>query len=415
MSDRYCIASGNFSDTAIWSTTDGGTGGASVPTVADDQIYNKSVAVTGIPSGSSGSIVVGPNADVSFAFATATLPTFSSGKRIAVEGRLSFASVGGNVIVLPGAAVDVAEGGRLDIGNNNVTFYSSYPVLNAYATLDNRGEIVGNGALQFYAATTCDVAHRVGRAPNILIVSYSSPAGDPSLFVRFRDLFDVNSLFVQPRSDAGSPSFVLDFGASRIRIGTLTFNWTHSDLGRSVTIIHDGPLELWGDLRKTGLTTPTTVDWQRGVHASLAFTGTYDRSINMPASVTGQTWTVAKADSRGTKAGTLDLTNFVGNLNGKSGESGYAKTLIVRGPSVVTAAADLEFDELHVYGRLVIPSGKTVRVEKYTAEVGASIDGAGTLLFKAGTGYGIEKDTGLVSCRKERYGLLQHFIKAREQ
>lgn len=36
MADRYFVATGNWSSTSVWSATDGGAGGASVPTAADD-------------------------------------------------------------------------------------------------------------------------------------------------------------------------------------------------------------------------------------------------------------------------------------------------------------------------------------------------------------------------------------------
>ena len=45
MADRYAIAAGNFSDPAIWSVTNGGAGGASVPGPADD-VFTDSDVVT---------------------------------------------------------------------------------------------------------------------------------------------------------------------------------------------------------------------------------------------------------------------------------------------------------------------------------------------------------------------------------
>ena len=47
MANRFAIANGNFNDTATWSTTSTGSGGASVPVAGDNAIANnRTVTIT---------------------------------------------------------------------------------------------------------------------------------------------------------------------------------------------------------------------------------------------------------------------------------------------------------------------------------------------------------------------------------
>jgi len=46
MANRYLVATGNWNDTAVWSTTSGGAGGASVPTASDYVYLNSNNTVT---------------------------------------------------------------------------------------------------------------------------------------------------------------------------------------------------------------------------------------------------------------------------------------------------------------------------------------------------------------------------------
>jgi len=92
MADRYWIAGGggiwNTTNTAVWSDTSGGTGGASVPTAADNVIFNNAlgggyiVTMTGALACLDFTVVDG----LSVVFATGTAPTLT------ISGNLSFES-----------------------------------------------------------------------------------------------------------------------------------------------------------------------------------------------------------------------------------------------------------------------------------------------------------------------------------
>ena len=90
MATRYWVGgSGSWTDTAKWSTTSGGSGGASVPTIADDVIVN----------GSSGSptITLPANKDMKTLTTTGATCTFTSGSALNtytlnLQGNLTFSS-----------------------------------------------------------------------------------------------------------------------------------------------------------------------------------------------------------------------------------------------------------------------------------------------------------------------------------
>lgn len=46
MADRYCVATGNWNSTSVWSATSGGTSGASVPTSSDTVYLDKNYTIT---------------------------------------------------------------------------------------------------------------------------------------------------------------------------------------------------------------------------------------------------------------------------------------------------------------------------------------------------------------------------------
>ena len=396
MPSRYCIASGEFTDPAIWSDTDGGDGGATVPTNTDDEIYNRSVSITGRTGSSSSNknIAIGPNAKVSIGHTPNAFFNIAAGKNFRIDGSLSLLSTG-QQIFWSNAVLDITKNGRFHIGNAEIRLNRSSSSQPNTAILDNKGVIEGSGEIAFIAALAPAIPHRVGRVLHMRILTSTSPS--VPLTVRFRDIIETTHLSILLQAADGAPSIISDFGDTEIHVGTLTFSFWHTEPDRFLQWIQNGPMMVSGNVSREGRPTATTVDWQLGPNASLAFVGSYDQTINMPTDVTGQTWRLQKCDSRGRKSGTLDLSNFVGGLCGNENEPGYAERLIVRGPSVVVTETDIELDELHLFGVTTIPGGVTVRARHVISEPGSSITGGGTLATDRVTEKG-----GSITCHRKR-------------
>jgi len=398
MASRYCSLSGSFTSASIWRATSTGATGASVPTVNDDVYYTASPNVIDC-SGPIGNTTVSGN-PVNLTFLTANPMRLDTGKKLRVSGVLNAKNT--DILTSPGATVEITSSSvatiNLDSNRHLKIEPSSGAANSSCAVLNNAGTInvTGTGAVWIFAAYDQAEPHCVGNVPLRVNVSSYAPAGLSVATALFCGHLTTGHLTISPHADTDAPSLICDFGDTNLIVGTLTFAWQHTDAGRFVQWIQNGSLTLSGDIQQSGPSTPTTVDWQLGANASLAFVGGADQVIDLPPDVVGQTWIVTKSNSLNEKAGTLDLVNFIGGLKGHNQEFGYAEQLIVRGPSVVTAESDLKFDELHVFGRLIIPGGVTVQAEQVTAEVGASIEGAGTLAFPQG-GLTV-KDFGIIQC-----------------
>ena len=414
MADRYCIASGVFTDAAIWSATDGGTGGAPVPTDTDAEIYNQSSSVTGRIGGisSNKNISIGANAEVSIAHALGESLAIKGGKKLAIGGKLSLIDAA-TTNIYSNATLEIAEDGRFDIGNATVNAIRRNTTSATVGLVDNKGAIDGTGWL-YVAAIDVQAPHHIGRVPNMRIGCNSGSIVDP-VTALFHGIIETNSLVLGLSAATGSSSLVCDFGDTDIRIAALEFNRPQTEAGRFVQVIQNGPMTVSGDIVLSGLTTPTTVDWQLGTNASNALIGTTDQTINMPPDVTGQTWTVDKP------AGQLDLTAFSGFLLGR------LRQLIVRGPSnidlgglspvlqtmagtwenydglkadsvspreptTVTEHLQEAMDSCENYGLITIPGGKTLCTKSFKNYTGAKVSGTGTLCVR----YGGLTNTGII-------------------
>jgi len=414
MADRYCISSGTFTDAAIWSATDDGAGGASVPTIYDDIYLNKSVAINAWPGYlyDNRNIVVGKNAVVVIEFVGAPFFCFpATGKQLSIEGQLTLTpNIGANVAAWGNSVVAIGKNALLDIGSN--TLFLSVGG-GRTAVLNNLGECRAQATI--YAAADTDYGHIIGRTTAVRLYSSEPQSSETFHTVRFLERFDVDTLTIGPGIAAGAMSIVADFGEIDIRLETLDFYWTHYYADKNVTIKQGGTLELRGDILRTGLLTATTVDWLLGENASSVFVGTTDQTINMPTDVIGQIWTVDKP------AGKLDLTSFNGSLQGR------LRQLIVRtasnvdlagvppvlptstgswncyyglkadsvspeGPSTIAEHLQEAMDSCENYGLLTIPAGKTLCTKSFKNYTGAKISGTGTLCIR----YGGLANTGII-------------------
>ena len=394
MAFRYCIDSGDYNDPAIWSMTDGGNGGATVPAVDDDEIYNRSVIVTGRPSSltHNKNYSIGPNADVVFYFVDGIDFYVLPEKRLRIDGKLS---VNVHVYIYSGAVLDIAEGGLFNLFVTGMSASRRNASSSTTGIIDNKGRIDSTNIVYVYANWQQEDRHYIGRvsARNVYVIGHSITSGATST-ARFRGLIDANSLTLDSRQT--SP-IVIDFGATVVRTGTLTFQRSQADPDQLMRIVQNGSMSVSGNVNLAGVSASSPFDWTLGSNASLAFVGTNDQKVTMPSDVTGQTWRLQKCDSRGRKTGTLDLSNFVGGLCGNENEPGYAERLIVRGPSVVVTESDMEVDELHMFGVTTIPGGVTVRARHVILESGSSLSGGGTLATNR-----VTENGGSMTCHRKR-------------
>ena len=408
MSNRYCIASGTFTDPAIWAATDGGSGGASVPSATDDVYFNQSVSVTNWPNGSldNRNVFVGHHAVVDVVCATNRFLYLFSGKRLVVDGSLTYSSVVGSCLLMAEAnsAVDVGENGRLDTGVNSL-YMRTTNVVSPPGTLTNKGEIVGTTVIRPGAAT--QNTHHIGRVENVHLYVYAPYAGEPLHTLRLSGRLDADELRVYAENSPTLSSLAVDFGATSVRLGALVFQWDQPATAEVVTITQNGPLELTGDLQRTGTSSPMFVDWQLGDHASLLFVGTSDQVITLPPTVTEQPWTVDKP------AGNLDLTEFNGFLQGRVRQltvraassidlAGPPPVLLTttgawncyyglkadsvspEGPTTVADHLQEAMDLCENYGLITIPGGKTLCSKSFKNYTGAKVSGTGTLCVRYG-------------------------------
>ena len=409
MPNRYCIASGTFTDTAIWSATDGGPGGASVPTTTDDIFLNGSVDVAGwIGSNSDNrNIIVGLNVDASIEFAAANKFAIRSGKKLTIEGKLSLIPNGETVNIYSGGTAIITEAGRLDCGLTSLSFMQVSSVSADAGILDNKGTITNSGNLHLYASSVQEMPHRIGNVSNCTVYPPSNLIGVTEATCRFRGNIDASGyLRVNTRSGQSHP-MVIDFADTIIRTRGLIFTWNQTNLDFFVRWLQNGLLEVSGNVEQPGPSAAPTVDWQLGPNASLAFVGSNDQEISMPPSVLGQTWTVDKP------AGNLDLTVFDGFLQGRlrrltvrpasSVDLAGPPTLLPttmgtwhcyyglkadavspEGPTTVEEHLREAMDSCDNYGLITIPDGKTLCTKEFRNHTGARISGTGTLCVRYG-------------------------------
>ena len=407
MADRFCIASGNFTDPSIWSATDGGNGGASVPADTDDRIFNSSVAVTDYPqTPGRHSIAIGPMADVTISQTPSD--SFIIGHGLTIEGKLTVVIPTYYASVRANAVIDLKESGIWDLGVRSLRM-STYDLNtntdgDTHGVIDNKGSIVA-GSIDIHAANNPTAAQRIGKASKLNIQTRAAVNNVSVVGVRFRCDMDVDAIrFLF--SESLVSTLVCNWGNTRIKTKDLEWDWNGASTTKICQVIQNGPMEVSGDIRRIG-GSPLIVDWQLGAGARLAFVGTADQTIDIPPDITGQVWTVDKP------AGKLDLTTFSGFLQGRLRQlivraassvdlagpppilqtttgmpNGYhglkADSASPQGPVTVTEHLQEAMDSCENYGLLTIPGGKTLCTKSFQNYTGAKISGTGTLCVRYG-------------------------------
>lgn len=373
MPDKYCIASGDFNDSLIWSLEPGGPGGAGVPQNGEDIVFERSVTVENfyLPITSPGNVCIRNDADVCLVNTATELGMF----RISDEYSLE---------------VD----GTLD-------FKISEMVISAKGNLQNTGTIrsSNNKRCVFGVVGVHPKESRLGRMG--IVRFRMAPNAKEYAYRAFKGASQIDLLHYSIAS--GRPGLTTEFFEGDGRIGKLQFD----NEGVIVRIDQHGRFLLTGDV--TG-SFPDRIQWNQAPGAESFFSGTSDQSIAMPSSVIGQKWTVDKP------AGKLDLVRFDGFLQGRvrhlivrassnvdlSGAPPYLETstgeracfyglaadACLPDPSVPAPGVDDHLREAldlcENYGLITIPSGKTICAKQLKNHTGARISGDGTLCVRYG-------------------------------
>ena len=378
MADRYCIASGSWNDTAIWSSAENGGGGASVPTNSDTVIFARPYVptdVVDIPASVGCAWEIRELANVSLLSAapdgtvTSTHygPFTNRGIVRKADGQgpaISFSNYGKgtfhNGTALPGGKPDgstVTLPGRLP-PNTDPVYYA--------ATDENH--------YPYYV-----VGHPVKIQPGV--IDHVSVV--PSSFMSYGMTLGSGNLQPPPQN----PQQVVHYSSGQRmivgehnQIGTLDF-W-----GNSSTYIYDAPtvgnlrffdtdsiyfpiVSLYSDILITGNIEgdQQRVQWfDQSVNSRFILSGTGNQSISLPQGLEDRTWTADKS------AGTLELLHFSGRLQGKL----YDLELHNTG---VELAAGLVANSVTNNSRLTIPSGKTLSTKTLQNNANGEIFGEGTL------------------------------------
>lgn len=378
MANKYCITSGNVNDPSIWSDTNGGSGGASVPMATDNRYFNKSVVVYGFPSIHRAETHIGPDADVTWQDAQ-YLSTYGP---LDVQGILRFT---GNH-----TDYNFYDGSTLSVGEKGCIFSLSAMLIRSSISIDNRGSIQRLGL-------TTDGMYGIGQVDELLLISLGSPIDLSSNKKAVRAKYLIFNIITNTPITTAFESPI------EIENVYILFNTSFTE---SITVNHYSGFRLTGYLSLSGLPDLT---WN-SFNALPTFFGTADQTINMPSSLSDTNWTVDKS------AGMLYLVSYRGFLQGR------LRKLIVGSTSHVdldgvspclatsnsnwacydglkadaTSDADLKqgwtvddhlresMDVVDNYGTIHIPSGKVICTKSFINRPGASVTGNGRLCIQEG-------------------------------
>jgi len=156
MADRYWIGgTGSWSDTAHWSTSSGGSGGASVPTSADDVYFNANSFNSG---GSSFTVdVVAYCKNINFTGVTNS-PSFTLNKTVYVYGNIALAE--NNTMTTAYGAFSFKGGGTQTFTSNGTSFASDIIIEND-STLSLQDDFSSERGIIFYSGQLDTNNHNV--------------------------------------------------------------------------------------------------------------------------------------------------------------------------------------------------------------------------------------------------------------
>ncbi len=395
MANRYCIASGDFHDTAIWSATSRGSGGASVPVTGDSAFFESSVELTNFSyTGESFNTTVANKVVVKI---VPSLPnallTFKGANRLEVDGTLEYGRED-----YPNAYVWITNTAECLIHENAKFKVVSYISVEIDGSFRNFGTVETARLVVVTRNDRCDIPFLPGRVTQVWMQGLSQT---PQI-VRISENVRCDLLRYSTRSTA-SVGFDVRLSSDLVDTGDLVFYW-HTPM--TITVEQWGKLRVAGNVTTSGVASGT-VHWTTVTTEPLEFVGTADQTINMPSSVVGQSWIVDKP------AGLLELTSFNGFLQGR------LRRLVVRAASSIelagaspvlattsgswscydglkadvvssgvssTVAEHLQeaMDSCDNYGLIAIPDGKTLCTKTLKNHAGARITGAGTLCVRYG-------------------------------
>ncbi|MCL2745436.1 MAG: hypothetical protein FWE67_16470, partial [Planctomycetaceae bacterium] len=320
MSSRYFIGGGTttspaaYNNTANWSETDGGTGGVTVPTAADDRYFNSDAVVTGIPNSHSAATVIGTNAQVQW---NQTGSITLSGSLLVSENA-GFTLTGNYTLTFDNDASAVIQ------KNAVMTKPQSNIAFRGQSILNNKGIL--SGLVMIAPAQV----HEPGTVSQLIIQTWGAAA----------DVHLGNDLPVN--ADSVTIQHSQNYSVSAVlRTPLIVHNIElYAAANAGLHVVQKNAVRISGNVTAAGTAIHNnTFTWQTDAGAVSYFTGSANQSITFPQWVSGHNWIADKTD------GTLELAAFNGFLQGR------CKNLIVRaGSSIDLSAAPAVLDAVSPNG-----------------------------------------------------------------
>lgn len=411
MPDKYCIASGSFSDSAIWSLSEDGIGGAGMPGIGENIYLNRSVTIEKFinPEAAKRSIYVASGADCSIMPSTTSSLYFVADKSLTIHGTLRLAdqlNTNRYVAFRESSRLVIGENGKLVLGLPGTSLPWYLLLMGYLASIDNRGIIEGN-----------DYDH-------YSIILYFGPEPMGMVSPGRIKTFDLRSSIGLAEGEEAGQTITgnvtcFRFSLRGVHAGTFfarlrspecrmeRFEYATQHDAAKLIFEQYGNLFVAGDVFQ--ISNAGIFLWNVSDGAVSTFTGTADQEITMPLAVTGQSWISDKP------AGILRLANFDGFLQGRLRElvvdAGSAIDLSGPSPCLLNSTNEavlfpglkadvcptdgptLSDDAVHEFeamdscvneGRITIPEGKVLCTRIMDNRAGASISGNGILRVEYG-------------------------------
>lgn len=402
MADRFIVSDGSFADPAVWSETEFGAGGASVPTTGDTIRCMSVRSLTNVPVSIPSSLYIRKDCilslDVDTAGAVSIAPsvTFEDDSRLTLSGPVSGATNGCQLscnVVMGERSVFEHVNGYVGLGRRS----SQYPDANVIAAAS--AMLIPNSGVVSTSATDCRFnTNRIRGMPWAVpavrckgIARLWTTTNDERPIYRFSSTkYRYENLWFYARA-----SYLLYVVADRAEIeienelrfqdGTATLDFVDTKLIVGGNISCDSVLSNYTIVR------PLNVRMSGGKDQSVSFPSGFDNSVlELDKIVNGR------------RRGTVDLQNFNGSVVGDGIVPGESDSLIVRGPSVATMG-NLNLDSLTVYGIANVENGKTVSAQNVDVPAGGSLSGLGTLRIDAATWKSLSSDVrSRITCTVEQ-------------
>lgn len=240
MADRYWVGgTGTWSDTAHWSATSGGAGGAGVPVAGDVVIFDSASAAAsyvvtwaGIAINVASLTITAPATGVlSFSGAAGGVTITGAGLSIAASSVSGVVSSGGVTFIAP-------TGGTLVVNTNNVNIIGGVKHQGAGTIRYDSSFTASNGTFNFDNASISSGTTTVNLNSKVFSVFQVAAVGSGTVIVNMAASSLTTSVASTGRAwEISNPNLTFNAGASSITIGQLSNNQGFYGGGRTYATV----------------------------------------------------------------------------------------------------------------------------------------------------------------------------------